>query len=108
MRTKKISTKDFVAGISFLKPRGVSTHNFRATYTKGEGIRVFDENGNLVEVEFAGTSDNRTVTDYVKGVGFIGGWQYPHRAMPWEYLAESINKGILYHDLNQLPKKFTR
>lgn len=107
MKARTISPEEFLTG-SYLKKRPPSTHKFRAEYNPKEGIKVFDENGNRVDVEFSATLDNRSVAAYVKGAGFIGGWQYPHRAMPWNYLAESINRGILYHSLDQLPKKFTR
>ncbi|MCL6557663.1 MAG: hypothetical protein K6U74_02450 [Firmicutes bacterium] len=107
MKSRTITPEEFLTG-SYLKKRPPSTHKFRAEYTPEEGIKVFDENGNQVDVEFSATLDGRSVWARVEGVGFIGGWQYPHRAMPWKYLAESINKGILYHSSDQLPKKYTR
>jgi hypothetical protein len=72
------------------------------------GIVVKDEHGEEVDVTFGATSDNRSVHAHVEGVGFIGGWQYPHKAMPWEYLVKSINRGIVYHDMNHLPKSLKR
>lgn len=101
MQTKEISSKDFLAGVKPF-PRGIGTHNLK-TELVGRGIVVKDLNGNKVEVTYGATSDRRSVHAHVVGLGFIGGWQYPHRAAPFMDLVESINQGILYPDMNSLP-----
>lgn len=82
-------------------------HTFRAELVNGRSIHVFDEHGERVEAKFAGTQDNRTLYCEVPGVGFIGGWQYPHKALPWKALVDSINKGRLYRTTDDLPKRST-
>ncbi len=79
-------------------------HKFKARLV-GPRIIVEDEQGRSVTVNFSATQDMRTCYAHVESVGFIGGWTYPHRKMPWTYLAESINRGVLYHDINDLPKR---
>jgi hypothetical protein len=74
----------------------------------GLGIVVEDAEGQPVAVKFGATEDLRTVYAQVQGVGFIGGWQYPHRAMPWSYLVDSINAGRLYTRLEDLPNRWQR
>jgi hypothetical protein len=76
-------------------------HKYKARM-EGRAIRV-TLHGEPVDVTFGATMDHRTVTARVPGVGFIGGWTYPHRAMPWEALAESISAGILYEHMSDLP-----
>jgi hypothetical protein len=105
MQSRTISTKQFLAGEA-VRPQGLGTHRYSATLN-GKRITVTDEDGHVVEVEYGGTSDNRTVYARVPGVGLIGGWQYPHRAMPWHYLARSINRHVLYHRMEDLPKRAT-
>ncbi len=82
-------------------------HTYRAMLV-GLGIVVEDAEGQPVAVEFGATEDLRTVYAQVQGVGFIGGWQYPHRAMPWSYLVDSINAGRLYTRLEDLPNRWQR
>lgn len=92
----------------------VQKHGFRAEMV-GRGIKVFDESGREVKVDFGATLDKFTVTAYVGGVGFIGGWTAgsgPHpkrkKAPEWSRLADSINAGIVYPDMNYLPPSYGR
>ena len=71
---------------------------------EGGRLTVRDRAGKPVQVQCAGTVDYRTVYVRVEGVGIIGGWRYPHRRMPWAYLAESINRGRVYQSTDELPK----
>jgi hypothetical protein len=65
---------------------------------------VRDPSGNIVEVCYAGTTDNRTLYAYLKNAGgFIGGWQYPHRPGHFRELEASINRGVLYERESDLP-----
>jgi hypothetical protein len=84
----------------YIRPSTV--HQFRARIEAGKLV-VTDQAGNPVKVACAGTTDNRTVYASVEGTGLIGGWCYPHRAMPWAYLAESINQGKVYAATDELP-----
>ena len=87
-----ITVNDFLKGRQ-PKPRGGYTcHAYHAEIV-GRGIQVFDKGGNRVEVTFAGTMDNRTLYAYVKGDLYIGGWQYPHKKLPFTRLVDSINRG---------------
>jgi hypothetical protein len=88
-------------------PPSEPRHTYRAMLV-GLGIVVEDAAGQPVAVEFGATEDMRTVYAQVQGVGFIGGWQYPHRAMPWSYLVDSINAGRLYARLEDLPNRWQR
>lgn len=77
-------------------------HHYKAIWTD-HGIKVTDPDGNEIKVQYAATSDNRTVHAFVQGVGFIGGWQYPHRRSPFRNLVDSINQGTLYDHSADLP-----
>lgn len=101
MKTTTITVNDFLNGSMFLRPTGTGQHNLTAKWDNG--IKVTDENGNAVNVEYGATTDNRTVTAYVREIGFIGGWQYPHKRQSFKLLIDSINQGIVYHDMNDLP-----
>ena len=68
-------------------------------------LRAHDPEGSLVQVTYSGTQDRRTMMAYVEGVGFIGGWQSPHRAMPFHYLIVPINCGVLYSHSSLLPRR---
>lgn len=96
-------TPDEFGGVKF-GSQGPIKHEYKA-YLNDESIQVVDANGDAVEVTIGGTPDGRTRYAYVKGVGFIGGWRYPHRKMPRSYLVDCINKGILYLDMNELPTR---
>lgn len=102
MQTKEISASDFLAGLIFPGRLGIGGHNLKAEQV-GRGIVVKDPSGNAVKVTYAGTTDNRTLYAHVDGLGFIGGWTYPHRRQPFTCLVESINQGVLYHEMNDLP-----
>jgi hypothetical protein len=102
MEPKTISANDFLAGLIFPDRIGIDKHNLKAELV-GRGIVVKDASGNVVKVIYAGSTDNRTLYARVEGLGFIGGWQYPHRRAPFTDLVESINQGVLYHDMNDLP-----
>jgi len=80
-----------------------STHGLRATWEDGKGLTVTDAQGAVVQVTLGATLDNRTVYAHVEGLGFIGGWTYPHRAQPFKRIVESINRGRVYEDMNHLP-----
>ena len=98
-----ITANDFLKGRQ-PKPKGAHTyHNYRAVQI-GKGIQVFDKDGNRVEVTFAGTLDNRTVYAYVKRDFYIGGWQYPHKSLPFTRLVDSINKRVGYFSMDALPR----
>ena len=86
----------------------IRKHNYKATWNRMEGIIVVDGKGKEVKVEYASTVDNRTMYAYVPGVGYIGGWQWPHKAMPFKHLATCINRGILYTKMEDLPTASTR
>jgi hypothetical protein len=101
LKTCEISSADFLAGVRPF-PRGIGTHNLKAELV-GRGIEVKDPSGKVVEVSYGATMDRRSVHAYVTGLGFIGGWQWPHRSAPFTDLVESINQGVLYHDMNSLP-----
>lgn len=104
MKIGEISSKDFLAGNFLPQPRaGRGIHNFKAEWVEGRGIRINGHIPHELKISFASTNDMRTCYAYCEGVGFIGGWQYPHRKMPFKYLVESINQGILYYDQNSLP-----
>lgn len=83
-------------------PDGGTRHDLRARWTDG-GIAVEDAAGQPVRVQFGGTADLRTVSAHVPGLGFIGGWRYPHKREAWKFLVDCINEGRLYHDLSDLP-----
>ena len=82
-----------------------SRHTLQARMD-GDRVVVTDAQGQPVEALFGATNDLRTVSAYVDGIGFIGGWQYPHRSMPWAYLADSINAGLVYHTSSALPVRY--
>jgi hypothetical protein len=105
MNMPTISSKDFLAGnYGDSRPR-FSKHKYRAYLQAHTGIKVEDEGGNEVTVEYASTHDMRTCYAHIPGIGFIGGWTYPHKKMPFFHLVEKINDGILYKDSNDLPKR---
>lgn len=108
MKTRIVSSNDFISGKMFhdaaCEHRTRGRHQYRATLEGGRTIVVTDASGQRVKVNFAGASDNRTLYADIDGVGFIGGWQYPHKAMPWRALVDSINRGILYPSIDSLPK----
>ena len=101
-----VTSKALIAGGSWrardLLPSGRGRHQYRAKMN-GRSIAVTLD-GNPVEVRYAGTTDNRTVTAYVEGVGYIGGWEYPSPRRPWSDLVIEINKGILHYQSSTLPK----
>lgn len=102
----EISIQEFLSGSRYRSQEGrMPRHDYTASL-EGRSVVVQDAAGNEVEVRFGGTSDNRTVYAYIDGVGFIGGWQYPYRAQPFQRLVESINRGILYRRMEDLPKRF--
>jgi hypothetical protein len=107
MKHTTITPKQFVDGGYLNRRKGKATHCFRA-HLNGSAVEVEDEAGNAVEVHFACTVDNRTVTAHIPNVGYIGGWQYPHKAQPFRCLVESINEGVLYYDHCNLPTASTR
>lgn len=81
-------------------------HEYQAKL-EGTSVKVYDKNGEPVEVFFAGTLDNCTCYAYTKDRGFIGGWQRGSRAKkgyPWRCMVDAINLGIHYDDMNELPK----
>lgn len=108
------SSKDFLmARLTPLHARahlykGPKTHSYKAAWVEGRGLVVTDSAEQEVALRASGTLDNRTVMIEVEGVGYIGGWQYPHRAMPWRYLVESINRGVLYQCADALPRKYPK
>ena len=107
MRASTITANDFLKGRA-VRPHGIlGRHSFKA-HMEGISIVVIGQDGAPVNVEYAGTTDNRSCSACVSGVGFIGGWEYPHKAMPWKYMVESINRGVLYHDSASLPKAYRR
>lgn len=105
MIIETFTAKEFLQGRKVRSRCLLGRHNFIARM-EGTVIRVVDANGKPVKVNYAGTVDSRTVHARVDGVGFIGGWQYPHRAMPWKYLVKCINRGVLYHESASLPKAY--
>lgn len=90
-----ITLDQFLKGSWHLAQPRLGRHTFKARM-EGRSIVVEDEDGQPVKVSYAGTTDNRTVTAHVDGLGYIGGWRYPHRRMPWSYLVDSINRGYVY------------
>ena len=109
MKATTITPKQFCEGIvtrhECQTPKGRHAYHARLD---GQRVIVEDENDNLVKVYFGATTDNRTVYAYLSDTGgFIGGWTYPHKAQPFQCLVESINQGILYHSLDDLPKRST-
>ncbi len=78
-------------------------HNLIAEWNPDTGVVVHGPDGKQVEVEFAGTEDNRTCYAYTKD-GIIGGWQYPSPALPFKALVAAINRGVLYTRFEDLPK----
>jgi len=85
----------------------MSKHSFRARLEGGR-VLVADEHGDPVQVDFAGTSDEKTVYAHVPGVGFIGGWTVSSRRRssskrPFSDLVPSINAGRVYLDMNDMP-----
>lgn len=107
MRATTITANDFLLGRA-VRPQGVlGRHSFKATL-EGRSIEVVDENGESVKVEYGATADMRSCHAYVRDVGFIGGWQYPHKAMPFTYLVDCINRHILYFQSADLPKSYRR
>lgn len=107
MQTSTITADDFVKGLAIHVSR-MARHNYRARIYNERGIVVTDAEGNEIRVSYASTSDMRTCTAHVDGVGFIGGWQYPHKAQRFQKLVASINRGILYSDSSLLPKRSTQ
>lgn len=104
MKTCMISLTTFLKGGVIRRKTGIATHDFKAEWVEGQGIRINGQVPSEIGITFAATLDNRTCYAYAAGYGFIGGWQYPHRKMPFKYLVEKINEGILYYDQNSLPK----
>jgi hypothetical protein len=105
MERKTITAQDFLMGRAVTAYRGVGRHPYRARWIQGKGIVVLDDCDQEVRATFAATEDNRTVTAHVEGVGYIGGWQYPHKAQSFKALVSSINRGRLYYRQSQLPTK---
>jgi hypothetical protein len=101
MKTQIITSNDFLSG-NFFKKKDIERHTLKAKWENGK-IIVTDQEDNKVEVTYGATIDMRTCTAYVNGLGFIGGWQYPHKKMPFSELVNKINQGILYPDMNNLP-----
>ncbi len=102
-----ITPVEFLSG-EYMR-RGDQTRQPKHSYTaslEGNSIVVRNTNGRKVEVRYGATNDNRTVYAEVDGEGFIGGWQYPHRAQPFRKLVESINRKILYRRFDDLPKRY--
>ncbi len=106
MQVKTISASDFLHGLA-AHERAIGRHSYRAVLEQG-AVKVYDQTGQPVAVTCGGTMDNRTVYVHVAGVGFIGGWQYPHKGLPWKSLVGSINRGILYSETADLPKRWDR
>lgn len=102
-RITTITPAEFIAGQIYRRPRGYTRHTYKATM-EGRSIIVRDQHGLRVPCQFAGTQDNRTLYAWIEGVGYIGGWQYPHKSQPWAALAVSINRGRLYASIDSLPK----
>ena len=101
MQCDTVTPAEFIRGLeSLVKDAG--KHDLRAEQV-GQGIVVKRPDGSIVDVKYAGSIDSRTVYAYVEYLGIIGGWRYPHRKQPFLCLVESINRGILYHDMNSLP-----
>jgi len=103
---KTISPGQFIAG-AFAMNRLDGQHRYRA-HMEGRSLIVTLDGEPVKGIHFGATADNRSVSAYIDGEGFIGGWQYPHKAMPWSYLAECINFGILYAASDHLPKAYGR
>lgn len=100
---KTITTREFLSGEHYRCGHKPPTkHKYRA-HLEGNSVVVTDESGERVEVNFGATQDHRTVYCHVDGVGFIGGWTYPHKRQPFRKLVDCINRGKLY-DMNDLPK----
>ena len=102
MKSGTISSSDFLAGKRLTPRTGRGTHNLTATWD-GHGIVVLDPERHLMTVSYASSVDRRTCYAYIENLGFIGGWQYPHKGQPFRALVESINRGVLYFDMNSLP-----
>lgn len=102
MRSRIVSSGDFGKWQLHQRP-GPTTHTYRAELASG-AVRVFDVAGNRVQVTFASTADRRTAYARIEGVGFIGGWQHPHKALPFTALVDYINLGIVYQDMRDLPR----
>ena len=79
----------------------ITGHTYKAEMVDGSLI-VRNAKGDKVKVTFAGTTDNRTLYAYVPE-GYIGGWQWPHVPMPFKALVDSINRGIMYGSMSELP-----
>lgn len=103
---KRMTGEDFLKGRCVPLPE-IGRHTYRAEWVLGLGMVVRDESGAPVDVTFSSTEDMRTVYAYIEGVGFIGGWQYPHKRTPFPKLVDYINRGILYSSMSMLPKKST-
>lgn len=86
-----------------MREQAPKTHNFRARLTPEGGLEVTDPDGARVDVRLSATSDMRSVHAFVPSVGFIGGWEYPHRKMPWSHLVDCINEGKVYYSTEDLP-----
>jgi hypothetical protein len=84
----------------------ISASPYRAKWVEGRGIVVTDAEGDEVKVTYGSTHDMRSCHAHATRVGFIGGWQYPHRAMPFKYLIDCINNGKIYAATANLPKKY--
>jgi hypothetical protein len=107
VKTYTLSLGDFIQGRGIIEPK-ITIHTYRATLVPShQAIRVTDESGSLIAVHYSATGDRRTMMAYVEDVGYIGGWQYPHRAMPFHYLIVSINRGVLYSHSHLLPRRLT-
>jgi len=105
MQIKTGTPQQFQSG-AFARSRELGTHTYTA-HLDGKRIVVNDAHGEKVHVTYGGTSDNRTGYAVVEGVGIIGGWTYPHRAMPWRYMVRAINRHVLYPSTDALPKRST-
>ena len=105
MKTYRLSLGDFIHGRFIIAP-SVGIHEYRAALIpSSQSIQVTDSTGRIIEVQYSATHDRRTMMAYIEEVGFIGGWQHPHRAMPFHYLIVSINRGVLYSHSHLLPRR---
>jgi hypothetical protein len=91
--------------------RGKRTHPYKAKLV-GRKLHVTMED-EKVEVQLAGSSDNCTFYCYLIVTGeFIGGWQTRADnpkpipiAEAMQLIVASINRGIVYGDMNSLPSR---
>ena len=77
-------------------------HDLHAEWVEGRGCVITAPDGTEVKASFGATADARTVYAHVEGMGFIGGWTYPHRKMAFRKLVGSINRGIVCQNMDDL------